>query len=207
MITAENKKLCQCPVCLTLNTTSDSYCTQCHAHLTKINPKSIQHAISLLITSYLLFIPANFFPMMITTVLGSKTESTILGGVVLLWQHQSYLVAIIIFLASIVIPLGKLLALSWLCYEVNYTGFTSKKVAYRLYRITEFIGKWSMIDIYVVSILVALVNMGAIIKIEAGIAAVAFTGFVVMTMLAANTFDPRLIWHNRPLEMTNDSRK
>jgi len=207
MKTANKEKLCQCPICLTLNDVSNSYCEQCHAHLTNINPKAIQQTVSLLLTSYLLFIPANFLPMMVTTVLGSTTESTILGGVILLWQHQSYLVAIIIFLASIVIPLGKLFALSWLCYEASYTGFSSKRVAYRSYRITEFIGKWSMVDIYVVSILVALVNMGEIVKIEAGYAAAAFTGFVVMTMLAANTFDPRLIWQSSPIETTHDTKK
>jgi len=204
MKTAQNKQLCQCPVCLTLNPESNSFCDQCHAHLSGINPKSIQHTLSLLVTSYLLFIPANFLPMMVTTVLGSKTESTILGGVILLWQHQSYLVALIIFFASIVIPMGKLFALTWLCYEVKYKGFTTKKTAYRSFLITEFIGKWSMVDIYVVSILVALVNMGAIVKIEAGYAAVAFTGFVVMTMLAANTFDPRLIWQSQPVETPHD---
>lgn len=204
MITAKNKELCQCPVCLMLNPASNTYCDQCHAQLTNINPESIQHTMSLLITSYLLFIPANFLPMMITTLLGAKTESTILGGVFLLWQHQSYLVALIIFFASIVIPMGKLFSLTWLCYQAKYTGFKSKKVAYRSFRITEFIGKWSMVDIYVVSILVALVNMGAIIKIEAGFAAVAFTGFVVTTMLAANTFDPRLIWQSQTSEITHD---
>lgn len=204
MITAKNKKLCQCPVCFTLNATSDSYCEQCHAHLSKISSKCIQHTMALLVTSYLLFIPANFLPMMITTVLGNKTESTILGGVILLWQSHSYLVALIIFFASIVIPLGKLFALSWLCYETTYIGFKSRKAAYRSYRMIEFIGKWSMVDIYVVSILVALVNMGAIVKIEAGFAAVAFTGFVVMTMLAANTFDPRLLWQSRNVETIHD---
>jgi paraquat-inducible protein A len=207
MITANNKKLCQCPVCLTLNSASDSYCEQCHAHLSHINPKSVQHTISLLLTSYLLFIPANFLPMMVTTLLGSETESTILGGVILLWHHQSYLVAFIIFFASIVIPLGKLFALSWLCYEAQFTGFKSKEVAYRLYRTTELIGKWSMVDIYVVSILVALVSMGEIVKIEAGLAAASFTGFVLMTMLAAHTFEPRLIWQDRYTEAKNDSTK
>jgi len=204
MLTAKNKKLCQCPICLMLNNESNTYCEQCHAHLSNISPKSIQHTMSLLVTSYLLFIPANFLPIMITTILGTRTESTILGGVILLWQHQSYLVALIIFFASIVIPMGKLLSLTWLCYEAKFTGFQSKKLAYRSFRITEFIGKWSMVDIYVVSILVALINMGAIAKIEAGFAAVAFTGFVVTTMLAANTFDPRLIWQSRTSETTHD---
>lgn len=204
MITAENKNLCLCPVCLMLNSSKNTYCDQCQAHLTTISPKSIEHTISLLITSYLLFIPANFLPMMVTTVLGNTTENTILGGVILLWHHQSYLVALIIFFASVVIPMGKLLALSWLCYEAKYTGFKSKKTAHRSFVMIEFIGKWSMVDIYVVSILVALVNMGALVKIEAGSAAVAFTGFVVMTMLAANTFDPRLIWQSQTSKATHD---
>ncbi len=196
MQTAKKQQLCQCPVCLTLNAIPEEYCEQCHAHLVDISPLAIQKTMALLLTSYLLFIPANFLPMMTTTLLGVKTSSTILGGVFLLWQHGSYLVAGIVFLASIVIPIGKLLTLTWLCYEVRYRGFTSKKVAQRSYQIVELIGKWSMIDVYVVLILVALVSMGAIINIEAGIATLAFSGFVVTSMLAASTFDSRLIWQS-----------
>lgn len=197
MQTAKDQQLCQCPVCLTLNPISEAYCEQCHAHLVDVSPLAIQKTIALLLTSYLLFIPANFLPMMTTTLLGVKTSSTILGGVVLLWHHNSYLVSGIIFLASIVIPLAKLITLTWLCYEVQYRGFTSKKIAQRSYQIVELIGKWSMIDVYVVLILVALVNMGAIINIEAGIATLAFSGFVITSMLAAITFDSRLIWQSK----------
>ncbi|NQZ82995.1 MAG: paraquat-inducible protein A [Colwellia sp.] len=194
--TADQEKLCQCPVCLDLNGFDEQYCQQCHAHLHIISPNSIQQTLALLLTSVILLIPANFLPMMSTTFLGEKTQSTILGGVLLLWQHQSYLVATVIFFASIVIPIGKLLALTWLCYEVRFRGFRSKHLGQKLYRLTEFIGKWSMIDVYVVAILVAMVQMGMIMKIEPGVAAIAFSGLVITTMLAALTFDPRLIWQH-----------
>jgi len=206
MQTAKKQQLCQCPICLTLNPISYKFCEQCHAHLSDMSPFIIQKTLALLLTSYILFIPANFLPMMTTTLLGVKTSSTILGGVILLWHHGSYLVATIIFLASIVIPIGKLLTLTWLCYEIKYKGVSSKKKSHTSYQIVELIGKWSMIDVYVVLILVALVNLGVIINIEAGIAAVAFSGFVITSMLAAITFDPRLIWQPET-ERVNDSTK
>jgi paraquat-inducible protein A len=192
--TASEERLCQCPVCLDLNEFDQQYCQQCHAHLHVMNPYSIQQTLALLMTSIILLVPANLLPIMTTTFIGEKTQSTILGGVILLWQNQSYLVATIIFFASIVIPVGKLLALSWLCYEVRYRGFRSKSLGQKLYRLTELIGKWSMIDVYVVAILVAMVQMGMMMKIEPGVAAIAFSGLVITTMLAAITFDPRLIW-------------
>jgi len=194
--TANEEELCQCPVCLDLNALDQQYCQQCHAHLHVINLYSIQQTCALLITSAILLIPANFLPIMSTTFLGVKTQSTILGGVLLLWQNQSYLVATIIFFASIVIPIGKLLALSWLCYEVHFKGGISKELGQKLYRLTELIGKWSMIDVYVVAILVAMVQMGVMMKVEPGLAAIAFSGLVVTTMLAALTFDSRLIWQH-----------
>ena len=194
MLTAKKQQLCQCPVCLSLNPISEEFCEQCHGHLVDLSPQAIQKTMALLVTSYLLFIPANFLPMMVTTFLGVKTQSTILGGVVLLWEYGSYMIAAIVFLASIVIPIGKLFTLTWLCYQVHYKKLKSRKMAYRSYHIVEIIGKWSMIDVYVVLILVALVNMGAIINIEAGVATLAFSGFVITSMLAASTFDSRLIW-------------
>ncbi len=195
--TAREENLCQCPVCMELNAFDQPYCQQCHAHLYVISPHSIQQTLALLMTSVILLIPANFLPMMTTTFFADKTQSTILGGVVLLWQHQSYLVATVIFFASVVIPIGKLMALAWLCYEVSFRGFKSKPLGQKLYRLTEVIGKWSMIDVYVVAILVAMVQMGAMMKIEPGVAAIAFSGLVLTTMLAALTFDPRLIWQHR----------
>ncbi|MFT5759940.1 MAG: paraquat-inducible protein A [Alteromonadaceae bacterium] len=203
--TANEEHLYQCPVCMVLNTFDQQYCQQCHAHLHVINPYSIQQTVALLMTSVILLIPANFLPIMSTTFLAVKTQSTILGGVILLWQHQSYLVATVVFFASIVIPIGKLMALAWLCYEVRFRGFRSKSLGQKLYRLTEVIGKWSMIDVYVVAILVAMVQMGMMMKIEPGVAAIAFSGLVITTMLAAITFDPRLIWqHDNNKEMEQE---
>jgi paraquat-inducible protein A len=193
-VTAQEQHLCQCPVCLTLNNDKQTHCSQCNGHLHLLNPKAIQQTIALLITAVLLFIPANFMPMMTTIFLGDKTESTILGGVILLWEHQSYLVAIIIFLASIVIPVGKIIALSWLCYAVKKQTLRSRKTEHKLYRLIEFIGRWSMVDVFVVAILVAMIQLGPLMSIQPGIASISFAGLVITTMLAAMTFDPRIIW-------------
>lgn len=205
--TASLEQLSQCPMCMSLNPIDETYCLQCHRHLYSNSHVSIQKTIALLITSFVLFIPANLLPMMSTTLLGTTTENTILGGIIVLWQNQSYPVAIIIFFASIVIPITKLLALSWLCYNVSFHNFSSKRTGHNLYRITELIGRWSMIDIFVVAILVAMIQRGILIRVEPGFAAIAFTALVICTMLAAITFDPRLIWQQNLNEDINVKRK
>ena len=133
-------------------------------------------------------------PIMTTDQLGSATDSTILGGVVLLVHHGSYPIAAVIFVASVMIPISKLLALSWLCWSVARRHPTSHQERTRLYRATELVGKWSMTDVFVVAILVALIQLGGLLRITAGNAAIAFGGVVIVTMLAAESFDPRLIW-------------
>ena len=106
----------------------------------------------------------------------------------------SYPVATVIFVASILVPVGKLLALGWLCIAVRRSGGYHRIVRTRLYRLTEFIGRWSMVDVFVVAILVALIRAGRLMSITPGPAALAFMSVVVLTMLAALTFDPRLLW-------------
>jgi paraquat-inducible protein A len=138
---------------------------------------------ALVMTAIILYVPANVLPIMTTDQLGRSTDSTILGGVVLLIKLGSYPVAAIIFIASVLVPLGKLLALMALCCERTV-----------LYRVTEFVGRWSMVDVFVVAILVSLIQLGGLMTIRPGIAALAFSGLVIVTMLAAESFDPRLIW-------------
>ncbi|HET8792101.1 MAG TPA: paraquat-inducible protein A, partial [Modicisalibacter sp.] len=120
--------------------------------------------------------------------------STIIGGVVELWQIGSYPVATVIFVASILVPVGKLLALGWLCIAAKRSAGYHPAIRTRLYRLTEFIGRWSMVDIFVVAILAALIRGGALMSVSPGPAALPFAGVVVLTMLAAFTFDPRLLW-------------
>jgi paraquat-inducible protein A len=119
-------------------------------------------------------------------------QSTIVAGVIQFWQDKDYPVAIIIFTASIMIPVLKLIALVWLTIAAA-RGYRPRGNT-RLYRITEFIGRWSMTDVFVVAILVGVVQLGSVMSIEPGAGAVAFAGVVILTMLAALSFDPRLIW-------------
>ncbi|MDB6174467.1 MAG: paraquat-inducible protein [Chthoniobacteraceae bacterium] len=165
-------------------------------HLRK--PHSVQRTWALTVTAIFLYLPANLLPMMRTSGFGGGEEKTILGGVVLFWEHRAYPVAIIIFTASVVIPILKLIAIVTLCLSTR--SCSQPRAMTRLYRLTELIGRWSMVDVFVVAVLVAVVQLGSLMSIEPGPAAVAFAGVVVVTMLAAMSFDPRLLWDaaNRP---------
>jgi paraquat-inducible protein A len=158
------------------------------------NVNSVQRAWAYLITAMVLYIPANTLPIMTTTLLGKTSSNTILSGVVELWEYGSYPIAMVIFIASVLIPLAKLFVLALLCIMVQRQSPKLLRERTLLYRITEFIGRGSMIDIFVVAILVSLVHLGNLMTIYPGPAALSFAIMVVATMLAANSFDPRLIW-------------
>ena len=149
---------------------------------------------ALLIAAIILYLPSNIFPIMTTEQFGTPMDSTIIGGVVLLWKMGSYPIALIIFVASVLVPIGKIMSIAMLCWTVSRDHRTSLRKRTNLYRITEIIGKWSMVDVFVVAILVALIQITGIIVIKPGSAALAFAGMVILTMLSANSFDPRLIW-------------
>jgi paraquat-inducible protein A len=117
-----------------------------------------------------------------------------MGGVILLWHHKSYPIAAVIFIASVMVPMGKLFSVGYLLWSVRAGRTSSKQQRTTLYRMTEFVGRWSMIDVFVVSILVALIHLSGVIVIRPGAAAVSFAGVVIITMIAAEAFDPRLIW-------------
>ena len=162
-----------------------------------VNPsQSIQTTWALLFTSVLLYIPANILPIMHTSLLGNEEPSTILGGVILLWEMGSYPIAAVIFIASVFVPVAKLIILCWLNYsvQVGFEGQNNERIFW--YRITEFVGRWSMVDVFVVAVLVSLIQLGNIMSIHPGYAAIAFCGVVIVTMLAAMSFDSRLIWKN-----------
>jgi len=181
-------------MCYQLNDDSIRRCGFCGAKIHYRGKNALQNTIALLITSIILYIPANVYPIMNTTYIGEKTPSTIIGGVITLWEHGSYPIAIIIFIASVMVPVVKILALGWLCYSVNVKRIRFLKNNHTMFRITEFIGRWSMVDVFVVTTLVALIQMGNLINIMPGEASIAFAAMVVTTMIAAFTFDPRLIW-------------
>ena len=159
--------------------------------------KTVQRTWALLIASVILYIPANLFPIMTTMLLGVEEPNTILGGVITLWRGGSYPIALIIFVASLFIPIAKLLVLAWLNYSIQTNSPSLSLWRTRLYRITDFIGRWSMIDVFVVAILVSLVQLGNTMAVYPGPAALAFSAVVLLTMLAANSFDARLIWNHK----------
>ena len=195
--TAASLNLSSCHLCLKLVNMDQRACPRCGAtiHLRKTN--SIERTLALLFTACVMYIPANMLPIMITDQLGQPTESTIIGGVVLLLSMGSAEIAAIIFFASVVIPVSKLAMMFYLCWSVHKGPPETVRQRTVLYRITEFIGKWSMIDVFVVAILVALINLSNLLVIRPGAAAVAFAAVVIISMLAAESFDPRLMWDQR----------
>lgn len=183
-----------CPICTSVVSADETHCGCCGATLHAGWEESIQRTWAWLITSAMLYFPANFLPITYTRYFGKETESTILGGVVTLWEHGDRPIAVVIFVASVLIPLGKMIVLGWMCLSVQLSSRFALTQKTKLYRITDFVGRWSMIDVFVVAILVALVQLGNIMTVRPGVAAIAFAGMVVTTMLASLAFDPRLLW-------------
>lgn len=171
-----------------------AFCPRCGARLHRRKPASVSRTWALLSAAYILFIPANVLPVMQTGSLFGWQRDTIMSGVIYLWSSGSWPLAALVFFASIVVPLAKLLALTFLLISVQRGWIRLRQQRTRLYRLVEFIGRWSMLDIYVVTLLSALVQLQSLATITPGPGAVAFGTVVVLTMLAAMAFDPRLIW-------------
>jgi paraquat-inducible protein A len=169
-------------------------CKRCGTSLHLRKPDSISRSWAYLLAAYVLYIPANVLPVMETGSLFGAQSDTIMSGVVYLWTSGSWPLAAIIFIASIAVPGAKLLALTILLLSVQRRSTSKTLERTKLYRVVELVGRWSMVDIYVAAILTALVQFEALATIKAGPGAVAFGAVVVLTMFAAECFDPRLIW-------------
>ncbi|MBB4515244.1 paraquat-inducible protein A [Paraburkholderia fungorum] len=169
-------------------------CPRCGAHLHARKPESIARTWAYLIAAIVLYIPANALPVMNTSSLFGSEKDTILSGVVYLWTSGSWPLAVVVFIASIAVPMLKILALMYLVISTQRRSVVLVQQRTRIYRLVELVGRWSMLDIYVITILVALVQFNALATIQAGPAAIAFGSVVVLTMFAAMSFDPRLIW-------------
>ncbi|TCV98173.1 membrane integrity-associated transporter subunit PqiA [Biostraticola tofi] len=181
--------------CCTLILPADTIeCPRCHTRERARRHNSLQWTMALLVTSMLIYIPANVLPIMITEALGSKINSTIMSGVILLWEDGSIPVALVIFIASIMVPSLKMLAIGWLCWDAGGRGKTDPERMHIIYEMVEFVGRWSMIDVFVIAVLSGLVRIGQLMNITPGIGVVLFAMVVIITMIAAKTFDPRLIW-------------
>ncbi|MEO0913050.1 MAG: paraquat-inducible protein A, partial [Pseudomonadota bacterium] len=192
-LTAREAGLVACTRCMKVQEPARN-CIRCAAPLHSREPKSLQRVWAWLAAGLLLYIPANTYPMLRTSTLGSSTESTIIGGAIELVEYGSYGVAAIVLFASVVIPVLKFIAIGYLALTLQKPGKTSAHQKLFLYEIVEFIGRWSMIDVFVVAILSALVQLDFVASINPGPAAACFALSVAFTMLSAQSFDPRLIW-------------
>ena len=171
-------------------------CSRCGGALHHRKPMSIQRTWALVIAAAVCYVPANLLPVMVMTSLGKTEGDTIMSGVIYFVTSGDWPLALIIFTASVFVPLMKLGLLTFLLISVQRRSSWRPVERTRMYRLTEAIGRWSMVDIYVVTILVALVRLGNLATIEAGAGAVFFGSVVVITIFAAESFDPRLIWDN-----------
>jgi len=183
-----------CRCCTAILPADTLQCPRCETRGYVRRKNSLQWTLALLFTAILLYFPANILPIMITDLLGDKMPSTILAGVILLWSEGSYPVAMVIFIASILVPTLKMIAIGWLCWDAKGHGQRDSERMHLIYEVVEFVGRWSMIDVFVIAVLSALVRMGALMSIYPAIGAVMFALVVIITMFAAMTFDPRLSW-------------
>ena len=197
-VTAASLGLLNCHVCGQLARAAghshEAWCPRCGAPLHQRKPDSIARAWALLIAAMILYIPANLLPMMYTSSLFGSEADTIMSGVIYFWTSGSWYLALIIFFASILVPLLKMAVLVFLLVSVQMRSCWKLAQRARLYRMVEVVGRWSMLDVYVVAMIVSLVQLQALATILPGPGAIAFGAVVVLTIFSAMAFDPRLIW-------------
>ena len=196
--TAAKRGLLVCAACGLLNrpceAIEDAHCSRCEAPLHWRKPASIARTWAFLAAAAILYVPANVLPVIHSGSLFGSNSNTILGGVLYFWRTGSWALAIIVFVASIVVPATKIAVLALLLVTSQRRSLWRPAERTRLYRLTTYIGRWSMVDIYIGAISVALVQLRPFAAIEPGTGAIYFGAVVILTMLASESFDPRLIW-------------
>ena len=203
---ARDLNLCLCHSCgLACDMTDEPQeCERCGAPLHRRKSNSLTRTWAYLLAALVFYIPANLLPVMNTSMLGSGSDSTIIGGVLEFWEHGAWDIALIIFIASIAVPGVKFVALSLLLITAQRGSLWARKERSKLYRFVELIGYWSMLDVIVVALVAALVKFQALGDIEPRSGILFFGMVVVFTMLSAMSFDPRLIWDTRQSEEIMD---
>lgn len=183
-----------CHYCEMVQPAVNQRCSFCGHAIHGRKHQGLQRSWIFILTALLLYIPANLMPIMVTSQQGNESFSTIAGGVILLWEHGSHMISAIIFIASLLVPPAKFIALIWLCLCEQFKLYNSPQGKTIVYRAAEFVGRWSMLDVFVVAFLASLIQMGNLMSIYPGPGALAFGGMVVFTMLAANSLDPKMFW-------------
>ncbi|WP_027799442.1 paraquat-inducible protein A [Paraburkholderia dilworthii] len=197
-VTARRTGLVACHACgrvePRINSVTPQHCGRCGSRLHSRNPDSLMRTWALLIAAALLYIPANLLPVMHTASLLGSEDDTIMSGVVYFWTSGDWPLAVIVFVASIMVPMLKLSVLMLLTITAQRHSRWRPQQRTTLYRMVERIGRWSMLDVFVVTLTVALVRFKSLAVITAGPGAIAFGSVVILTMMASMQFDPRLIW-------------
>ena len=197
IIRAKDRGLAGCHVCgqvVRLANNTKMVCSRCGSNVHYRKHDSINRTWALLISAFIMYIPANTEPMLITISLEQESTDTIMSGVIYFLSHGDWPIALVIFAASVLIPLMEMIAIAYILIMIQ-SGATRRKVENtRLYIIAEFLGKWSMVDVFVVALLSALIQLGTLTTIAPGPAGMAFAAMVILTMFAAMAFDPKLIW-------------
>ncbi len=194
-LTAQQAGLARCQFCGTLHRLPEARsCRRCGAKVSSRKHSSLQRTWAFLIVGLLAYIPANIYPIMITKSFSGNSSDTIFTGVIALAQSGSLFVAIVVFIASVCIPVSKFVIIAGLALSLHFQWAMSEHTRHVLHTVTEFIGRWSMIDVFVVAVLAALIQLGAVLTIEPGAGINAFALSVVFTMFSATSLDPRLIW-------------
>jgi paraquat-inducible protein A len=196
--TTRNAGLVSCEVCRLVSRAASraeaGFCRRCGEKLEIRRPASVETTWSLLLAAAVCYIPANLLPVLDTTTPAGSEGDTILGGVAFLYTSGSWPLALVVLIASVMIPLGKLLSLAYLLISVQRGSARGNRERTRLYRMVVFIGRWSMLDVFVDTFTVALVQLQPLMSVAPGPGVLFFAAVVVLTMLAAESFDPRLIW-------------
>ncbi len=193
IVTAAQSGLVMCQDCHSLNEPQDGYCYRCHCQLHQRKPNSLMVAWAWWATAAVMIIPANIYPITLVNKFGVLQPDTILSGVMVLVKMGMLPIAVIVFIASIAVPVIKLIGLFYIYLSVHLRAPVSHKSITRMFHFIEWIGRWSMLDLFVISLMIVLLDVGQV-SFEAGPATVAFGLVVVTTMLSARTFDTRLLW-------------
>jgi paraquat-inducible protein A len=198
LLTAAEQGLVACQACGLLSRLKDRNtalsCPRCGVELRSRRPDSMARTLALLSAAAICYVPANVLPVLVTTTIGGSEGDTILSGVARLYQSGSWILALIVLIASVMIPLGKIAVLAYLLVLAGLGGAGDRRKCMRLFRMVKLIGRWSMLVVFVDAFVVALVQLGPLMSVRPGPGVPFFAATAVMTMFAATAFDPRLLW-------------
>ena len=194
MLTDTDAKVSLCFNCKNISSINMKTCPICDEELHHRKPNSFTRTLALSLAALCFFIPANIFPIMKTDSVTTFENNTIIDGIFYFYEHNEFFVGTVILIASVIIPIWKLITLFYLLYSVHTKSSYRRVEKNKLFKMINIIGKWSMLDIFVIGIVISLVQFGDLAKVTTGYAAISFATMVVLTMLATDSFDTRLLW-------------